>query len=345
MSGPGQQSSDGWQDYTPPAAQAQGWQDYKAPAPTFPAPAGTPTIQKPAAPEMHTVRTLTGTPYNPGRLERGIVDAEGGLARQAADVSTPTIAHRIAQRTGLAGQNSRLYPGEATLEQIPGKAVTTTVGMMGGAGEDPIPDEAPAPRIAAPESTGAPKTSPGMVGRAGEVALRRASRLPGVQAAKDANYILRGPGEVAAPETPAPTRIAKPVSEQSALENNKDFGTPQSLRGKMIPKEPPELTTETRTLPGMIGREVIRPKTAPAPELPPRNGPLLLPSHGDAILKDMQPFADKIMREGHGEEIQSADEPIEAPANTNLEEDLTPALKASLARVRAAKASRIARPN
>lgn len=346
MSGPGQQDSGGWQDYAPPAAaQAQGWQDYKEPSAA--SPIAPPAIQKPTIP-MHR-SFLIGDPDKDIDSRAVQMEPITNAVKGLASASAPVIAHRIAQKVapGVVPKGD-MYQGETSLGDLPDAAEKTFANTMVGplmgeplAGESA--EEKPA-QIANPSAAAKPPA--GIVDRAGEVALRRLNHIPGVQAAKDANYILRGPGETAAPEAAAPpARIAKPTSEQSALENSKDFGTPQELRGKRIPQEPPELSSPSRTLPGQIGREVIRPKTAPAAELPPRNGPLLLPSHGDAILDQMRPYADRIMREGHGDEIPSEDEQIAAPPSTDMEEDLTPALKASLARVRAAKASRIARPN
>jgi hypothetical protein len=64
---------------------------------------------------------------------------------------------------------------------------------------------------------------------------------------------------------------------------------------------------------------------------------------GDPLAGRLSSLVDKIKTEGHGHETP---EPEEAtPQTTNLNEDLTPALKASLRRVRAAKAARSGKSN
>jgi hypothetical protein len=312
----------------------------------FPAPPGTPTIPKPIAPEMQKVRTLTGTPYNPGRLESSIVDLEKGAIGQAADVSAPTIAHRILQRTGAIGTGSRLYPGEASLKQIPGEAVTSMAGAMGGLeGEggaiEPQPETIPRPsattvppRVARP----APSTpeAPGLIKRVAKVQLEH---TPGYPYARDMVNAVRGPKAPAAASEAAPEPIPEGIPETNGIRWGTRGEGPLDLRGQRIPEEPPELTTETRTFPGQHSPEVTRPKIAAPEPIAARKG-LALPSHGDAILRDMQPYVDRIVREGHGPEIPEEEE--DAPGSLNVDEDLAPALKASLRKVQAAK--KIARP-
>ncbi len=208
------------------------WDDEK---PMIPAPAGTPTVPKPTFPPMQQVRTLTGTPYNPGPLESSIVGLEKGAIQQAADVSAPTILHRVAQRIGIAGPGSRLYPGEAPLHEIPGKAVTAMAGAMGG--EDVAPAEMaarPAARIPTPE---AETSNPGMLGRAGEVAWRRAGHIPGVQGAKDVYYVLRGPKEVPKPITTSETK--PPIPETNGIPWGTRGPGPLDMRGQRIPAPEP----------------------------------------------------------------------------------------------------------
>ena len=94
------------------------------------------------------------------------------------------------------------------------------------------------------------------------------------------------------------------------------------------------------------------PEAAPgaAPEVlaKPQTAPIATPAEAapepaaDPILEKLRGYAAKIAKEGHGDEIPEPDEA--KPHTTNLNEDLTPALKASLRAVRAAKAARIARP-
>ncbi len=55
----------------------------------------------------------------------------------------------------------------------------------------------------------------------------------------------------------------------------------------------------------------------------------------DPILQRLRANAARIAEQGHGDEL--SDEPEATPISTNLNEDLTPALKKSLAKVRAAK--------
>ena len=103
----------------------------------------------------------------------------------------------------------------------------------------------------------------------------------------------------------------------------------------------PALTSPSRSLPGQIGPEVIHPRIAPAEPIPPRQG-LMLPEAQDPILERLRANAARIAQEGHGDEIP---EPVEAsPTTTNLNEDLTPALKASLRKALAAKRVRSPKP-
>jgi hypothetical protein len=271
---------------------------------------------------------------------RPITDAAKGIA----GASAPVIAHRVLQRTGAVGSGD-MYPGETSLHDLPSAAGQTFAGAMVGplsgeplasspeSAEERAPSLRPIARPSAAERAPAPEAPKTMIGRAGDVALRRAGRIPGVQAVKDANYILRGPGEKI---PPAP--IAKPTPAPIPETNGVPWGSggegPIELRGQRIPPEDPALTSEARTLPGQIGKEVIRPPRPIAKPLPAQRG-LSLPPASDPILDRLRANAAKIAVEGHGDEIP---EEVEAtPVTTNLDKDLTPALKASLAKVRAAK--------
>jgi hypothetical protein len=252
-----------------------------------------------------------------------ITDAVKGIA----SASTPVIAHRLAQRAGVVKPGD-LYQGETSLHDLPGAAektfANTMVGPLAGeplAGTPETAGERPAP-IARPSAVSpAPAESPGIIGRAGQVALRRAGRIPGVQAVKDANYILRGPGESPAAPAPIAKPSAAPIPETEGIPWGSGGRGPLDLRGQRIPPTPKEPISEP-------------------PAIAKPNGKA---ASGDPIAKRLAGYMDRIQAEGHGDELP---EPVEAtPETTNLNTDLTPALKASLARVRAAKAARIARPN
>lgn len=103
------------------------------PKPSIPAPAGTPSLASApggpsSQPGMSRVRTLTGTPYNPGPLESDVMDLAKGAAKQLADSSAPTIAHRVLQKTGVMSEKSRLYPEEGSLKDA-AQGATMMVGL------------------------------------------------------------------------------------------------------------------------------------------------------------------------------------------------------------------------
>lgn len=365
MSGPGQQSSDGWQDYTPPAAaQAQGWQDYKAPAPNAglaPA-AGGPSAQHveygpeglESNPETRKYNAGAGLPgmggnrpvrqrdLIPGAIAGGgAALALGGPAVSAAVVPAAKLLARHPIISMGALEAAKQLPGYAG--KIAGKIPSWAPLLMGG--KEAAPEELDATGENRPFAGGedeyqAPKVQP-------------PDYRPGFRAPR--SYYGGQPPEAIPPRS----GLQLGGEVQEPIEGEYVDSEPNSAPDE-IPHAPASvIAPRSAEIPPAPYRKVggIEPEDVRAPDpnrlarnqgvrvARPQNRGLALPSHGDAILKDMQPFADKIMREGHGDEIQSADEPIEAPANTNLEEDLTPALKASLARVRAAKASRIARPN
>lgn len=194
-------------------------------------------------PPMQTVRTLTGTPYNPGRFERAAVDQVGSAVQSAANISAPVIGHRVLQRLGAVGPGSRLYPEEGTLKDA---ARDATLLMAGGAEGLEAEPAAISARVARPTavSPAVEAGTPGILGRAREVAVRRAGRIPGVQATKDALYIVGGKGEAAA----APPLIAKPSAAPIPETNGVPWGTggpgPIELRGKSIPKPEGEVIGE-----------------------------------------------------------------------------------------------------
>ena len=64
---------------------------------------------------------------------------------------------------------------------------------------------------------------------------------------------------------------------------------------------------------------------------------------GDSLLDRIRGYASNIEAQGHGEETAPPEETT--PQTTNLNEDLTPALKTSLRKVRLAKAARSVKPN
>ena len=219
---------------------------------------GMPTLaDAPGGPKsqpMSSVRTLTGTPYNPGRIEREIVDQVGGIGQQLANVSAPVILHRTAQRMGIS-PHSRIYEGEGTLKD----AARDATMMIAPEGMEADSIAAASPRVASPT---APAGESGILGRAGEVALRRASHIPGVQAVKDADYILRGS------EPTAPILKPKPAPAPIPETNGIQWGTggqgPLDLRGQRIPAEPAPsiLTPIESTAPA----EAAKPAPQPTPK-------------------------------------------------------------------------------
>ncbi len=95
---------------------------------------------------------------------------------------------------------------------------------------------------------------------------------------------------------------------------------------------------------GSIAESVLKPPVtvAPASEVaPPSEVAPRIASSGDPWLDRLRANAARIEQEGHGNAFR--EEPESTPRTTNLNKDLTPALKASLREVNAAKA-RIAAP-
>jgi hypothetical protein len=158
---------------------------------------------------------------------------------------------------------------------------------------------------------GAIEAAKQLPGTAGRIAGKIPSWLPLLAGGKEE-------GEIES-SAPPPVRYSTVKTEPEAL--------PETA--------PPPVKFSTRIAKPSAGPEAI--PTKPAPEPP----PIARPTSNDPILDRLRTNAAKIEQEGHGDEIP---EPVEAaPITTNLNQDLTPALKASLAKVRAAK--RIARPN
>lgn len=107
-------------------------------AQTFAPPPGTPTVQKPAAPPMSQVRTLTGTPYNPDSLEGRVAGMEGDAITSAGHMAamTPVTLHRLLQKYGIVNSGD-VFPGEHTLQQIKEQDVPNAVlTIVGGFDEE-----------------------------------------------------------------------------------------------------------------------------------------------------------------------------------------------------------------
>jgi hypothetical protein len=254
-----------------------------------------------AAKDMHEVFDPTMARYKPRSTDEQFSDI-GLQLGEAVEPAAKSLYQISAPGVGVSLAKEK-YPGIATyipeamkrdaapLEKLPGQIAVNGLMMLAGAGEEtPAPEARPAePSIArpTPRTESIPTEKPStIISRAVDVAKRRASHIPGVQAVKDTDYILRGPKE--APATPAPT-IAKPapVPETNGIRWGTGGDVPLEQRGKMIPPEPPELTSESRTLPGMHSPEVVRPKIAsPKPIL---RRPGLMLKEGDTLA----PFRDQ----------------------------------------------------
>jgi hypothetical protein len=348
---------DQWSQYAEKAGPPPGsdpWAAFVEKDRSAASPIPPPAIAKPSI-NMHP-SFLIGDP-DKDATPQSISDVGRGIGKNLYQISAPGIAASVLHKhaPGLVSRIPQVGPAleeNATpIEHLPAQATENfaLAGIPEGeAGEigEAQPEAARssvkvAPRvIAKPSTPAAPAESTrGVIGRAGEVALRRAGHIPGVQAVKDIGYIVRGPkAAVVAPvATPAP--IPESVPETNGIPWGSGGEGPLDLRGRRIPEEPPELTTPSRTLPGQIGKEVIGPHPQAAAPIPPRPG-LMLPSHGDAILRDLAPYADRILREGHGEEIPEPEEEPQdiAAENTDLNDPDTSlaAWKKNLAAVRAA---------
>jgi hypothetical protein len=265
-------------------------QDRSAVSPIAP-----PTMAKPRV-NMHP-SFLIGDP-NKDSTPQPISEVGKGIARNLYQVSAPGIAASILHqdKPGLVSRIPKVGPSlerNATpARRLPGQLIENFALMSapeGGAeGGASRVAEAERPSAASPTRIASPSAEPSTVlGRVGEVAVRRAGHIPGVQAVKDIAYIARG-------EKPAPVpAVAKPapIPETNGIQWGTRGEGPLDLRGKMIPQEPPELTTEARTLPGQIGREVIHPKITPAEPIPPRSGLALPPgpqSEAGSMVRSME---------------------------------------------------------
>jgi hypothetical protein len=329
-----------WQDYTPPAAQSGGWQDFKAPAPN----AG---LAPPAGPSE-----IAGTAR------------KGQTSPEAAATMRPSYLGQALHPEGDI-QNPQQPAESFALAHPEEQGKLAAASAIGAAGSTPA--AIPALRY------GARKIAPLVVPAAASYAISKARDLPIV-----GPVINRIPFAEMLPWMMTGKSEAKPEPVYPGANLPEDPGV---FPGANLPEHPgvfpgapeptataeqlnPAIASESRTLPGQIGKEVIRPATPPAriaspAPIPERRGLALPPgpeeaapaiakpngkaASGDPIAKRLLGHMDRIQAEGHGDELP---EPVEAtPETTNLNTDLTPALKASLARVRAAKAARIARPN
>jgi hypothetical protein len=141
-------------------------------------------------------------------------------------------------------------------------------------------------------------------------------------------------------DTPAaPARSGPPIAHAQVVEPKLLPQSASVARDLPYRKGPGEVAPEDVNAPApniLAGRQGIR----IAPPIPQRPG-LALPEAQDPILERLRANAARIAQEGHGDEIP---EPQEAsPTTTNLNQDLTPALKASLRKALAAKKVRVSK--
>jgi hypothetical protein len=340
-----------WDNYQPQAAEAGPWAKYGAPPPI----ASNNDGQAPVTLNQHR-GSFSGT-IPPKPILQSVGELGAGVLKNVADVTAPVIGHRLLQRHGLLPSGD-LYPGEGQLRDVPEKATLMMAGEMGEPDAIPEPGIArPTPRVAAPKSS--PDAAPGMIGRAGEVAVRRVGRIPGVQAAKDIDYIVRGP-KIAPEEAPAPKTPVVPP----------DFGTPQELRGTRINQElensrglaagghtiaDPSAGLGRIATPGKAGSmvESIAEPDEPLPTL--RDIPKKEWDAGQALGSEVEGTPRPPLTERIGERLaknmeklkaeDEAESEIAKPKIQPNDKPLTSILRKSVAKVKAEKAARIARPN
>jgi hypothetical protein len=213
-------AASGWQDYTPP--QGGGWQNYQPDQKRSAASPITPPKMNVGAPSSQPMAKhyLVG-----GEEEKPLTESVGrfgqGILQGTADVTTPVIAHRVGQKTGILPKGD-IYPGEGELKDVPGKA---TVMMAGGLeGETPEPIQQSAKAIS--ETT--PKPS-------GSTALKIAGHLPYVgkyiRLGQTIGDLLGGGKQEAAP-TSAPT--APPIPETNGIPWGSGGQSPIAMRGQRI---------------------------------------------------------------------------------------------------------------
>lgn len=183
-----------------------------------------------------------------------------------------------------------------------------------------------------------PKVAPPVirtVARGTNVVLKRAPGMLGAAAGEAFGHPVLGYaiGKAVLPEIRVPGEefgLPKPVYPGAHLPETPapELSQASSLwRGSRIARDPAE----------GLGRIPLEPTPSisngdPAPpeaEAPP---PI---SSGDPILDRLREYAARIEADGHGDELPAPEET--APQSTNLNQDLTAALKASLKKVRAAK--------
>lgn len=312
-----------WEKYAPP--QAGPWEKYGG-GDSAASPIAPPPIEKPAV-AMHR-SFLVGDPNKDVDSTAVQMEPITDFGKGIASASAPVIGHRVLQQVApRIAPPGNLYEGETSLHDLPEAAGKTFAGAMVGplAGEPLAGEAQPITRSTEVPARIAPPTpesgGPGMLGRVGEVALRRAGRIPGVQALKDANYIFRGSAE--APAAPIAEPGPLPIPETNGIQWGSGGKGPLDLRGQRI-QTPPPIAGQA----GSMAQSVVEP--APQPAV-------------DPILSRLRANASRIAEEGHGDEESALPEEA-TPVTTNLNDDLTPALKASLRKVRAAK-GRIARAN
>lgn len=188
---------------------------------------GAPPTRAKTADAMKNVYLIGGEPTTP--IPESVGKFAAGSVEQIPSVVN--IAHRLLQHHGIL-QAGDLYPNEPTLADMPKNA--TIAFLTGADAEAEVPEIAP--RV--PKSTPSlSKLLPDKIN-----ALDLASFVPGHVGL--AARILKkfGVGE-SAPEAP----VAGPVSEFETLRRSGDFGTPQEMRGKVIPNSQPAAAAPVST--------------------------------------------------------------------------------------------------
>ena len=227
----------------------------------------------------------------------------------------PGAIHDINQSPDPAGTYAKV--GQETAGQGAGQALTA-LAPEGIARAGP-----PVIRGVARGTNIALKRAPGMIGSGVGAAIGHEVGAPGIGAAigygvgREVLPRLRVPGEdfgIPKPVYPGATLPAKPA--------------PELLQGNALTRGPGRIEDPAAGL----GKISSAPRTPIARPL----------TSGDPILDQLRAIAANIEREGHGDEIPGEEEAT--PETSNLNGDLTPALKKSLAKVRAAKRVQLAKP-
>lgn len=353
----------GWQDFTPQAPPGGGWEDYKAPSAA--SPIAPPTLRPPQIP-MSKVMLTGGTSENPD-LQRPVTEQVGqvgaGMVKGLANASGPVTAHRLLQNKGIVGSGD-LYSGEPDLKgNVNAAAQLTALGGIDAAEATPTMGT---PRIPPPETAA---EGPGMAMRLAKVGIKR---IPGVKLAGDLVDAVRGPAPKPQPTVPPPvaikdygtpaelrgTRLPPPGSEALREGGRIPPPEPSSGLGQVKIGRPGEVygrqeLLENKGIQEGMREDMGRQQSAVGREAFDRSSPAISKRDMHDQINEENSIPSDEWDAGHeiGTEQENTPKPVIArppkataargisaqPTTDGTDEDLTPLLKKSLARVRKAK--------